>query len=228
MTKSKEGTILDEDTLQEDLNAEEKVAKNYKFLFFATKRGTVKKTSLEDFSNIKSNGLISIKLDEGDDLVWVKPTTGNSEIVLVTKNARSIHFHEKNVRETGRATMGVRGIKMKDAADEVISMDVIRKTEDFMLTVSENGFGKITKLEQYGIQGRGGQGIYAARVNDKTGRLAAARILDHPDMELLIMSESGQAVKIPTKELPERNRQTAGVKLMNVPKGDKVAAIAVI
>ncbi|MBN1331605.1 DNA gyrase subunit A [Candidatus Dojkabacteria bacterium] len=228
LTKSKEGKILDEDTLQEDIAAEEKVAKDYKFLFFATKKGTVKKSSLEDFSNIKSNGLIAIKLNDDDDLVWVKPTTGNSEIVLVTKNARSIHFHEKDVRETGRATMGVRGIKMKDAADEVISMDVIRKTEDFMLTVSENGFGKITTLDQYGIQGRGGQGIYAARVNDKTGALSAARILDHPDMELLIMSESGQAVKIPTKELPKRNRQTAGVKLMNVPKGDKIAAIAII
>ncbi|MBD3280748.1 DNA gyrase subunit A [Candidatus Dojkabacteria bacterium] len=228
LTKSKEGTILDEDTLQEDIDAEEKVAKDYKYLFFATKRGTVKKTKLEEFENIKSNGLISIKLTDGDDLVWVKPTTGESEVILVTKNARSIHFHEKDVRDTGRATMGVRGIKMKDDADEVISMDVIRRTEDFMLTVSENGYGKMTKLEQYSIQGRGGQGIYAARVNEKTGNLAAARILDHPDMELLIMAESGQAVKIPTKELPERNRQTAGVKLMNVPKGDNVAAIAII
>lgn len=228
LTKSKEGKILDEDTLQEELTAEEKKAKDYKFLFFATKKGTVKKTTLSEFDNIKSNGLISIKLSDDDELVWVKPTTGDSEIILVTKNARSIHFHENDVRETGRATMGVRGIKMKDAEDCVISMDVIRATEDFMLTVSDHGYGKITKLDQYGIQGRGGQGIYAARVNAKTGNLAAARILDHPDMELLIMAESGQAVKIPTNELPQRNRQTAGVKLMNVSKSDKVAAIAII
>ncbi|KKQ34531.1 MAG: gyrase subunit A protein [candidate division WS6 bacterium GW2011_GWA2_37_6] len=229
LTKSKEGKILDEDTLQEEIKLEKKVAaKDYKFLFFATKQGTIKKTALEDFLNIKSNGLIAIKLSAEDELVWVKPTTGESEVILVTKNARSIHFHEKDVRETGRATMGVRGIRLKGAEDYVISMDVIRLTEDFMLTVSENGFGKITKLKQYGIQGRGGQGIYAARINAKTGKLAAARILDHPGMELLIMSEKGQAVKIPTDELPQRNRQTAGVKLMNIHKEDKVAALAVI
>lgn len=228
LTRSKSGTILDEDTLQEDLDAEEKIAKNYKYLFFATKKGTIKKTLLEEFNSIKSNGLISIKLTDGDELIWVKPTTGENEIILVTKNARSIHFHEKDVRETGRATMGVRGIKMKDDNDQVISMDVIRKTEDFMLTVSENGFGKLTPLSQYSIQGRGGQGIYAARINEKTGKLSAARILDHPDLELLIMAESGQAVKIPTKELPERNRQTSGVRLMRVAKNDRVAAIAII
>lgn len=229
LTKSKEGKILDEDTLQEEIKLEEKVvAKDYKFLFFATKMGTVKKTALEEFQNIKSNGLISIKLGDKDELVWVKPTTGESEIILVTKNARSIHFHEKDVRETGRATMGVRGIRLKSADDFVISMDVIRMTEDFMLTLSDNGYGKITKLNQYGIQGRGGQGIYAARINAKTGKLSAARILDHPGMELLIMSEKGQAVRIPTNELPERNRQTAGVRLMNIEKSDRVAAIAVI
>jgi DNA gyrase subunit A len=228
LTKSKEGKILDEDTLQEEIKLETKAAKDYKFLFFATKMGTVKKTTLEEFQNIKSNGLISIKLADNDELVWVKPTTGDSEVILVTKNSRSIHFHEKDVRETGRATMGVRGIRLKTADDFVISMDVIRLTEDFMLTISDNGYGKTTKLNQYGIQGRGGQGIFAARINSKTGKLAAARILDHPGMELLIMSEKGQAVKIPTNELPERNRQTAGVRLMNVEKSDKVAAIAVI
>jgi len=228
LTKSKEGKILDEDTLQEDIKQEQKKALNYKYLFFATKRGTIKKTSLADFEKIKSNGLIAIRLTEGDELVWVKPTTGDCEVLLVTKNARSIHFHEKDVRETGRATMGVRGIKMKDDDDLVISMDVIRATEDFLLTVSENGFGKLSKLKQYSIQGRGGQGIFAARINNKTGKLAAARILDHPDMELLIMAESGQAVRIPIQELPQRNRHTAGVKLMNVKKDDDVAAIAVI
>ncbi len=228
LTKNKAGTIIDEDTLQEELTPAKKEAKNYKYLFFATKKGTVKKTLLTDFDNIKSNGLIAIKLTDDDDLVWVKPTTGDDEIILITKNARSIHFHEKNVRDTGRATMGVRGIKMKDRNDAVISMDVIRVSEDFMLTVSENGYGKITNLNQYALQGRGGQGVFAARINDKTGKLAAARILDHPDLELLIMSEEGQAVRIPTKELPERNRQTAGVKLMDIKKGDKVAAIAII
>lgn len=228
LTKSQSGKILDEDTLQEELTPAKKEAKDYKYLFFATKHGTVKKTELAEFQNIKSNGLISIKLADDDELVWVKPTTGKSEIILVTRNARSIHFHEKDVRPTGRSTMGVRGIKMKDKEDKVIAMDVIRMTEDFMLTVSDHGYGKITKLDQYSLQGRGGQGIYAARINDKTGKLSAARILDHPEMELLIMAESGQAVRIATKELPTRNRQTAGVRLMDVGKKDKVAAIAIV
>lgn len=228
LTKSKSGGILDEDTIQEELKPAKKEAKDYKHLFFATKLGTVKKTDLSEFQNIKSNGLISIRLAKNDELVWVKPTTGNNEIILVTRNARSIHFHENDVRPTGRSTMGVRGIKMKDAEDRVIAMDVIRASEDYMLTVSDLGYGKITKLDQYSLQGRGGQGIYAARINNKTGKLVAARILDHPEMELLIMAESGQAVKIPTKELPTRNRQTAGVRLMDVGKNDKVAAIAIV
>lgn len=229
LTRSRGGKILDEDTLQENLKPEKKEAKNYKYLFFATKKGTVKKTDIKDFENIKSNGLIAIKLNDDDELVWVKPTTGENEVILVTKEARSIRFNEKDVRDTGRATMGVRGIKMKGKDDLVISMDVIRASEDFMLTVTEKGYGKITKLEQYSTQGRGGQGVYAARISDnKTGKLSAARILDHPELDLLIMSEEGQAVKIPTKELPERNRQTIGVRLMNVGKKDRVAAIAII
>lgn len=124
--------------------------------------------------------------------------------------------------------MGVRGINLKVAGDEVISMDVIRKNEDLVLTISVNGFGKVTKLEGFPNQKRGGKGVYAARINAKTGVLATARILDHPQADLLIVSQSGQAVRIPTNDLPERNRQTAGVKLMKVRSGDLVTAIAII
>ena len=97
-----------------------------------------------------------------------------------------------------------------------------------MLTISENGFGKITEINQYPLQGRGGQGVFTFRVSDKTGKLSVARIIDHPEAELLIMSKMGQAVKIPTKELPKRNRQTAGVRLMRIKTEDEVAAIAII
>lgn len=136
-------------------------------------------------------------------------------------------FHEEDVRETGRATMGVRGISLQ-AGDEVISMDVIRRKEDFLLCISQLGFGKVTKLEQFPVQKRGGSGVFAARLNDKTGNLVAARVLDHPDRELLIMSEQGQAVRVPTKELPERNRQTSGVTMMRIKGDDQVAAIAIV
>ena len=146
----------------------------------------------------------------------------------MTRYGRSIHFHEKDVRETGRATMGVKGIKFKYADDIAISMDIKRKDEDFMLTVSEKGFGKITLLKEYPLQGRGGQGVFTAKINDKTGKLVAARVMDHPDAELLIMSQNGQGVRIPSKDLPRRGRQTAGVKLMNIAASDKVAAIAIV
>lgn len=227
LTRTKKG-ILSEDIIQEKQEASEKKGSSYKYLFMATKDGLVKKTELNEFENIRANGLISIKLSEGDKLRWVRPTTGSNEILIVTKQGRSIHFHEKDVRETGRATMGVRGIKFKSKEDEVITMDVVRKYEDFMLSISENGFGKITKIEEYPVQGRGGQGVFTARINSKTGNLAAARILDHPEAELIIISTAGQVVRIPTKELPERSRQTAGVRLMRLSGKDQVAAIAIL
>ncbi len=228
LTRSTDGKFLDEDVIQENEEAKEKEGNDYKYLFMATKRGLVKKTKIEEFENIRSNGLISIKLNDNDQLSWVKPTTGDNEIILVTKSGRSIRFNEDDVRATGRDTMGVIGIKFKKPEDEVITADIIRKDEDFMLTVSENGYGKTTLLEQYPLQRRGGQGVYSAKVNTKTGDLAAARILDHPKLELLIMTEHGQAVKIPTQALPQRNRQTAGVRLIRIKSGDHVAAIAIV
>lgn len=227
LTRSSSGAILDEEILQEGEEKKESQGKNYNYLFMATKKGTVKKTEIKEFDNIRSNGLIAIALTSDDELIWVKPTTGESEIILVTKEAKSIHFKEEDVRETGRASQGVRGIKLK-SSDEVISMDVVRSKEEFMLTISENGFGKITKLEQFTVQNRGGSGIFAAKVNSKTGNLVIARILDHPQKELLIMSAKGQAVRIPTNELPLRNRQTSGVTLMRVKDGDKVTAATII
>jgi len=227
LTRSKEG-ILDEDIIQEGQEKQEKKGKKYDYLFMATKNGLVKKTLISEFENIRSNGLIAVKLANNDELRWVKPTTGKNEVILVTRYGRSIHFSEKDVRDTGRATQGVRGIRFKNKDDEIISMDVVRQDEDFMLTLSENGYGKITKIKEYPLQGRGGQGVFTARLSKKTGNLSGARILDHPDAELLIMSKHGHAVKIPMKELPRRSRQTAGVKLIDLAKEDKAAAIAII
>jgi len=227
LTKTKKG-IIGEDEIQEGQEKQEGNGIKYKYLFMATEQGTVKKTDISEFEQIRSNGLISIRLAENDNLIWVKPTTGNNEIILITKNGRSIRFNEKNVRETGRATMGVRGIKFKTSDDFVISMDVKREDEDFILTVSEKGFGKITKIKEYPLQKRGGQGVFTAKLNSKTGTLSASRVLDHPDKELLIMSQHGQVVRIPAKGLPKRSRQTSGVKLMNVTGEDKVAAVTII
>ncbi len=227
LTKSKEG-FLDEDIIAEDQIKLENQGKNFKYLFMATKSGFVKKTALKEFENIRSSGLIAIKLSPNDCLSWVRPTSGNDNVILVTKNGRSIHFNEQDVRPTGRATMGVLGIRFKLPNDEVIAMDIIRANEHHLLTISENGFGKITKLKEYPLQHRGGQGVYTARISNKTGLLSIARILDRPKAELLIMSKHGNAVKIPTEDLPERSRQTAGVKLMDLKGGDKVAAATII
>lgn len=227
LTRSIKGKFIDEDQSQENEQKELVAKPDYQFLFMATKQGTVKKTLLSEYENIRSNGLIAIKLAAGDELTWVRPTRGEQEIILVSKHGKSIRFKESDVRETGRASMGVRGIKLKEG-DHVIAADVVRINEVFLLTISENGFGKTSKLDQFATQGRGGQGIFAARTNDKTGPLAAARLLDHPHMDLLIMSSSGQAVRIKTDELPERNRQTAGVRLIRLKGDDKVAAIAIV
>jgi len=228
LTRDPKGQVIDEDIIQEEQLDTENKGKNYKYLFMVTDRGTVKKTSLTEFENIRNSGIIAIKLSAGDKLKWVRPTEGNNEIMLVTKNARSIRFNEKDVRPTRRDTMGVRGIKFKNPEDEVIVAEIIRREEDLLMIVSEKGFGKATVLEQFPTQNRGGQGVYAARINDKTGNLASARVLDHPGLHLIIMSQHGQAVKIPTEDLPRRNRQTSGVRLMKLKSTDKVAAIAII
>ncbi len=228
LTRSREGNILDEDISQEGEQGKEASGKNFKFLFMATKKGTVKKTPIGEFDSIRSNGLIAIKLEQGDELIWVKPTTGNNSLILVTRKAQAIHFRETDVRETGRASMGVRGINLKSESDYVISMDIIRREEDLVLTISEQGYGKVTSLNQFSPQKRGGSGLFAARLSAKTGDLAAARTLDHPERDLLIMSAQGQAVRVPTDQLPARNRQTEGVRMMRLKNGDHVAAIAII
>ena len=228
LSRSKDG-VLEEDVLQEGEEASEKQGKAYKYLFMATTQGTVKKTNISEFDKIRSTGLIAIKLRDGDELAWVRPTTGKDEVMLVTKKARSIRFSENDVRSMGRASTGVRGIKFRDADDEVIVMDVVRRGEEGLLVVSEKGYGKMTKLEEYALQGRGGQGVFTFKVMDKTGDLVAARILDHPNKDLLLMSEKGIAIKLPLKDgIPTQHRQTTGVRLMRLKGKDKVAAAAVI
>jgi DNA gyrase subunit A len=226
LTQDSEGKFLDEDVIQEGERKTER--KTYKYLFMATRKGNIKKTDLADFKNIRANGIISIKLTPDDELIWVKPTTGENEVVLITEQAKSIRFHEQDVRPTGRATMGVRGIAFAKENDCVIAMDVVRNNEDLVLTLSTHGFGKVSMLGDFPTQKRGGKGVFAARVNDKTGKLVCARILDHPGMELLIMSAHGQVVRTPTQDLPNRNRQTSGVHMIRLKAGDTVTAIAII
>lgn len=230
MLTHNDGKFLDEDILQENEVKSEKQGKDYKYLFFATKFGTVKKTLLEDYNNIRQNGLIAIKLESNDELIWAKPTTGANTLMMVTKFGKSIHFKEKDVTPTGRSSMGVIGIRFAKGLedDEVISMDVVRNTENMLLTITQSGFGKVTKLTEFATQNRGGSGVFAHEINKKTGNLVAARVMDHPEIDLLIMSEKGQTIRLKVSELPERNRQTQGVHLIKLNDDDKVSAIAFV
>ncbi len=198
-----------------------------KFLFMCTKQGNIKKTPIEEYANIRKNGLISIKLDKGDELKWVVPTKGDDHIILVTRRGQSLRFTETQVRPTHRDTSGVRGILLVN--DEVVSMNLINdKEQDMLLSVMENGMGKKTKISAWKLQGRGGVGIKAADVTEKTGKIVTAEIIQPDDDTLVMTSDKGQLIKISLKDVPTLQRQTQGVRLMNMKAGEQVAAATVV
>ncbi|WKZ31586.1 MAG: DNA gyrase subunit A [Candidatus Dojkabacteria bacterium] len=228
LTKGK-GGVMGEDEIQEDQDEKKVVTpREFKYLFMATKKGVVKKTEISDFDKIRTNGLISINLDGDDELEWVKATTGDEHIILVTREGRSIRFHEEDVRPTGRATRGVTGIRFKSGEDEIVSMNAVRDDENQLFTLSEYGYGKMTKLSDYPLQGRGGSGVFTFRVTNKTGRVAVARVMDHPNREIVIISESGVVIRSSIESIPTLGRQTSGVKVMSMKGDDMVAAMAIL
>ena len=221
--------VMGEDEIQEGQEEKHVVEKkDFEYLFMATQNGTVKKTALKEFQKIRSTGLIAIKLDDGDELKWVKPTTGSNDIMLITSEGRSIRFNEEDVRATGRATRGVRGIKFKNDGDHLISMHAVRSDENQLFTLSENGYGKMTKLSEYPTQGRGGSGVFTFKVRDKTGKVAVARVMDHPEREIVVISEKGIVIRSEINAIPVQGRQTSGVKVMSMKASDKVSAMAII
>ncbi|RMD77077.1 DNA gyrase subunit A [Candidatus Dojkabacteria bacterium] len=204
--------------------------KNYKYLLMATLKGFVKKTNLKEFTNIRTNGITAIKLSDDDELVWIKPTSGNQTVLLTTKLAKSIHFREEDIRQTGRASIGVKGIKLKPN-DSVISVDTVSPTKKLFLTITENGFGKLTNIENYPTQRRGGSGVFTSKINSKTGNLVAAMLIDGnvDKKELMIVSRCGQAIRIEVGNIPiNASRLTLGVILMRLKEGDKVSAVTLI
>ncbi len=206
-----------------------------KFVFLATRNGTVKKTSLEDFANIRRNGLTAIKLETGDELVWARLTTGSDDILLVTNQGKSIRFAEKEARPQGRDTIGVRGIKLSKG-DFVVGMEAIKesflKKNDSSLTpdllvVSEKGIGKRTEVKQFPKQKRGGMGVKSMQITAKTGNLVTARIVDEKIEELILTSAKAQIIRLPLESVPRLSRATQGVILMRFSdKDDRLAAVA--
>ena len=197
------------------------------FLFMATKKGTIKKSAIKDFNNIRSNGLIAIKLDAGDELRWVKETTGDHDIVISTSAGQATRFNEKEVRVMGRSAMGVRGMRLRPK-DEIVGMDVITDPGQKLIAVSANGYGKATLVSNFPPHKRGGVGIKVAAVTEKTGPIAAVHTLDPLAKEVIMMSTKGQAIRVATKEIPTLGRATQGVRIMRLNEGDTIASIGII
>lgn len=195
------------------------------YLFFATREGIVKKTSLDDFQNVRSTGIIAIKLDESDALIGVRLTDGNAEIMLVSSAGYAIRFHEEDVRPMGRDTRGVKGISLTGEKDIVVGMDVVLPDAD-LLVVTETGVGKRTPLAEYPAYGRGARGVTTIKlVEEKHGGLVAVKVVIEGN-DLILVSEQGVLIRIPVKEIRQTSRSTQGVQLMNLDTNDKVSAVA--
>lgn len=204
-------------------------AKDKKSMVLVTEKGIIKKSPLKEFDNIRKNGLAAITLKDGDKLVGVNLTTGDNQLIVVTKKGKSIRFDEKKVKSSGRSSMGVKGITVK-ADDKVISMDVVVNETDMLFTVSANGYGKCSTMDLFKVQGRGGQGIFASKVNAKTGNLVYAHIFTaeekQQDTEIIVITKQGQVVKTEFKTVPTLGRQTSGVRVIRVADGDEVIGVA--
>jgi DNA gyrase subunit A len=202
------------------------------YFMMATKGGTIKKTSISAYQNIRKTGIIAIKLEPKDELRFVHQTSGQDNIMIVTKNGQAIYFKEDDVRPMGRSAGGVRGIKLRQG-DEVISFDVISsKNQDVaeLLTMLENGFGKRTAIKKhFHLQNRGGIGVRATKVNSKTGSVVGSRVVSSNQLaDVVLVSHQGQVIRIPLKSVKLLSRDTQGVTLMRLHKGDKVSSVALV
>ncbi len=196
------------------------------FLFMTTTHGVVKKTPISDYGNIRTTGLITIRLDEGDELRWIHLTSGDDEVVISTSFGQAIRFSEKDARPMGRSARGVRGIRLRPG-DKVVGADLV--IEDRQLVVlSRNGYGKLTKVGNFPTHKRSGVGIKAAIVNNKTGDLITVRSLNEETKEVLIISSRGQSIRIGLKGIPVLGRTTQGVRIMRLAAGDTVATVGLV
>lgn len=198
------------------------------YLFMTTTKGTIKKTALKDYENIRTNGLITIKLDDGDELRWVRGTTGENDIIISTSAGQAVRFNEKEVRPMGRAARGVRGVRLRPN-DTVVGMDVVSDPENQkLIVISTKGYGKMTAATNFPPHKRGGVGVKVAAVTAKTGPIAAVHTLDPEAKEIIMMSTGGQAIRVAVKDIPTLGRATQGVRVMKLNEGDFVASIGII
>ena len=191
----------------------------------ATKKGQVKKTSLEQYSRPRVNGINAITIKEEDELLEAKLTNGNSQVMLALKSGKAIRFEEAKTRPMGRNASGVRGIRLQHEKDEVIGMVSVNDMESNILVVSSNGYGKRSKLEDYRLTNRGGKGVKTISITEKTGDLVAIKNVDDSN-GLMIINKSGIAIRMAVENLRVMGRATQGVKLINIKDGDSIAAVA--
>jgi DNA gyrase subunit A len=190
-----------------------------------TKKGVIKKTSLEQYSRPRTNGINAITIREGDQLLEAKMTTGNSQIMMAVKSGKSIRFEEEKVRSMGRTAAGVRGIRLPSEEDEVVGMICIDDMESSVLVVSENGYGKRSAVEDYRITNRGGKGVKTINVTEKTGNLIALKNVTDAD-DLMVINKSGVTIRIGVDTLRVMGRATQGVKLIRLRDDDSIASVA--
>lgn len=205
----------------------EKNAGDQGYLFMATKNGTVKKTPLGDYANIRTNGLIAIKLDDGDELRWIKKTDGKSDVIISTSAGQAIRFNEQDARPMGRAARGVRGVRLRPN-DCVVGMDIVTSDEQTLLVISEKGFGKRTKVTNFPSHKRGGVGIKAAIVTAKTGPIISVQTIDPTMNEALLVSQNGQTIRLGLNDIKLLGRTTQGVTIMRLSDGDAVSSIGLM
>jgi DNA gyrase subunit A len=197
-----------------------------KYLLMCTVRGVVKKTPFEQYQNVRTSGLIAINLDDGDELKWIRNTNGENEVVISTALGQAIRFHEKDARPMGRASRGVRGIRLR-TGDQVIGMDIVMENSSIFV-ISKYGYGKRTKISQFTAHARGGVGIRSAVVNTKTGHLVGVKTLIDETQEVIIISSQGQTIRLGLKDIPELGRATQGVRIMRMNDKDVVVSLALV
>ena len=205
-----------------------------KYLFMVTKNGIAKKTAIDEFKNVRRSGLIAISGKKGDALRDVRKTTGEDEILVVTKKGQSIRFREKDVRSMGRGAAGIHAMRLKKG-DEVVGVDVVPHSgqakgsqESYLLVVMENGYGKRTGVREYRIQTRGGSGVKTANVTQKTGEVVYAKVLCGQEEDLMVISRKGQVIRTPIDSIAKISRGTQGVRIMRMDEGDKVVSAACV
>ncbi|MBS3907700.1 MAG: DNA gyrase subunit A, partial [Syntrophaceae bacterium] len=194
-----------------------------KFITFITKKGTIKKTALEAYSNPRAGGIIALGLDEGDELISTKLTDGERHLFIGTKMGKAIHFSENQIREMGRTARGIRGIRLSKG-DEVVGMEVV-VPHISLLTVTENGYGKRSQASEYRTQNRGGSGIFTVKRTMKTGDVVGVKSITDED-ELMIISNKGKIIRLRAADIPVQGRSTQGVRLITIEEGERVVAVA--